>query len=90
MQLIDREAAEKRFEEALVHVFVDTNGLGKKVLDRVPTIIDDQANLCDSCKYMYPACPADNLDIFFGNGLGKDNICICRKHEPIEDTVNRK
>ena len=43
---------------------------------------DNQINLCDSCDYLYPDCPAKNDDVIFGNGIGNDNICACNKYQP--------
>lgn len=48
--------------------------------------IDIQGNhvhLCNSCVYLYPACPAEHTDIMFGDGEGKDNVCCCNKYNPI-------
>lgn len=41
-------------------------------------------NLCDTCKYSYPECTADETDIEFGDGIGNDNICICEVYKPRE------
>ena len=53
--------------------------------------INNQINLCDSCKYLYPACPSMEGDVLFGNGIGNDNICACNKYDPLrtkEDEYN--
>lgn len=47
--------------------------------------INNQINLCDSCKYLYPACPSgEEDDVIFGNGIGNDNICACNKYDPLK------
>ena len=43
--------------------------------------INNQINLCDSCRHTYPDCPAGEDDVLFGNGAGNDNICACGKYE---------
>ena len=43
---------------------------------------NNQVNLCDSCKYLYPDCPSEADDVIFGNGKGNDNICACNKYLP--------
>ena len=43
--------------------------------------INNQINLCDSCRYTYPDCPAGKDDVLYGNGKGGDNICACGKYE---------
>lgn len=43
---------------------------------------ENQVNLCDSCKYLYPDCPSEADDVIFGNGKGNDNICACNKYLP--------
>ena len=43
--------------------------------------INNQINLCDSCRHTYPDCPAGKDDVLFGNGEGHDNICACGKYE---------
>lgn len=57
--------------------------LFENVLREQPTVQpDNQINLCDSCDYLYPDCPAKNDDVSFGNGIGNDNICACNKYLP--------
>lgn len=46
--------------------------------------INNQINLCDSCKYLYPACPSEEDDVLYGNGIGNDNICACNKYDPLK------
>lgn len=43
--------------------------------------VNNQVNLCDSCKYTYPDCPSTHEDVLYGNGEGDDNICACTKYE---------
>ena len=45
-----------------------------------PTL-NNQINLCDSCRHTYPDCPAGKDDVLYGNGKGGDNICACGKYE---------
>ncbi len=42
---------------------------------------NNKVNLCDSCKYTYPDCSANENDILFGDGIGKDNICCCNSYQ---------
>lgn len=57
---------------------------------------ENQVNLCDSCRHIYPECPSGKDDVIFGNGKGNDNICACNKYEPsiqpepCEDTISRQ
>lgn len=51
-----------------------------KALPSVTKKLNNQIHLCDSCKYNYPNCPAENEDVLFGNGVGNDNICCCAKY----------
>lgn len=51
---------------------------------------DNQINLCDSCDYSYPDCPAKNDDVIFGNGIGNDNICACNKYKPSAQPERKK
>lgn len=48
------------------------------------TVIGNKINLCDSCKHEYPVCVAGSEDVFFGDGVGDDNVCCCACYEPIE------
>jgi len=55
----------------------------KRELGKLPSAQpDNQINLCDNCKYLYPDCPSKNDDVIFGNGVGNDNICACNKYKP--------
>lgn len=43
-------------------------------------------NLCDSCTYNYPDCPAHPNDIVFrcevhGEDVKSDNVIICKEHK---------
>lgn len=44
--------------------------------------IDNQVNLCDSCRYVYPECPGEDSGVLYGNGTGNDNICSCKDYYP--------
>ena len=65
----------------------------------IPSVLNNQVNLCDSCTYTYPECPSEINDIIFGNGFGNDNICACNKYQPsvqpvatdaTSDTISRQ
>lgn len=86
MQLIRRDEAEKIVDEALK---VGTPRTGKSILKNAKTFVDTFENKCSTCKYIYPGCPAKAGEMLFGNGKGFDNICMCARYEPIEDTVER-
>lgn len=45
--------------------------------------MDNEIHLCNSCKHEFPICPASYNDMAFGNSVGGDNICMCRKYLPI-------
>ncbi len=45
--------------------------------------IDNQVNLCDSCRYVFPECPGEDSGVLYGNGTGNDNICSCKDYYPI-------
>ena len=47
------------------------------------TICNNAVNLCDSCRGEYPACPAKERDVRFGDGKGRDNICACAFYLPV-------
>lgn len=53
----------------------------KDVID-MPSALNNQINLCDSCTYTYPECSSKKGDVIFGNGIGNDNICACNKYQP--------
>ena len=60
-------------------------------LTNLPSALpDNQINLCDSCDYSYPDCPAKNDDVIFGNGIGNDNICACNKYKPSAQPERKK
>lgn len=44
--------------------------------------IDNQVNLCDSCRYVFPECPGEDSSVLYGNGTGNDNICSCKDYYP--------
>lgn len=44
--------------------------------------IDNQVNLCDSCRYVFPECPGEDSGVLYGNGTGNDNICSCKDYYP--------
>jgi hypothetical protein len=44
-------------------------------------------NLCDTCVYEYPVCPGEN--IFFGRGLGNDNVIECDGYDIVEKELNK-
>lgn len=44
----------------------------------VRNVPNNKVHLCDSCKHEYPDCPASNIDMLFGDGVGNDNICCCK------------
>ena len=58
----------------------------KDVID-MPSALNNQVNLCDSCTYTYPECPSEKDDVIFGNGIGNDNICACNKYQPTVQPV---
>ena len=45
-------------------------------------VLENNINLCDSCKNRdnFPYCPANENDILYGTGIGNDNICCCSKY----------
>ncbi len=46
-------------------------------------ILNNGVHLCNSCRWDYPTCEADDEGVMFGDGVGCDNICCCNKYEPI-------
>ena len=44
---------------------------------------NNKVHLCDSCKELYPECPADGEDMLWGDGKGNDNICCCAYYVPL-------
>ena len=89
MELIRRDEAEKKIAEALKSVFADPNAAGKIILRGVSTFVNTFENKCEKCKYFYPACPAKAGEMLFGNGKGFDNVCMCARYEPVENTIER-
>lgn len=78
MRLIDADALLKKTINNPLHVPYITR---KDVID-MPSALNNQVNLCDSCTYTYPECPSEKDDVIFGNGIGNDNICACNKYQP--------
>lgn len=54
----------------------------KEDVINMPSALNNQVNLCDSCTYTYPECPSEKYEVIFGNGIGNDNICACNKYQP--------
>ena len=44
-------------------------------------INNNEVHLCVSCINDYPMC--DSCNIYFGDGVGNDNICSCSSYEPV-------
>lgn len=96
MKLIDADALLKKTINNPLHVPYITK---KDVID-MPSALNNQVNLCDSCTYTYPECPSEKDDVIFGNGIGNDNICACNKYQPtvqpvatdtnVGDTISRQ
>ena len=96
---ISRQAAKKELKEKVFRNYTDEFWGAMQVLDELPSVPNNQVNLCDSCTYTYPECPSEINDIFFGNGFGNDNICACNKYQPsvqpvatdaTSDTISRQ
>ena len=83
MKLIDADALLKKTINNPLHVPYITK---KDVID-MPSALNNQVNLCDSCTYTYPECPSEKDDVIFGNGIGNDNICACNKYQPTVQPV---
>ena len=49
---------------------------------KLAEIENNKVHLCLSCSYDYPNCPID-MEIIFGDSIGKDNICCCNQYEPM-------
>lgn len=45
-------------------------------------ITNNKVNLCDSCSQVYPDCTSKPEDVYFGDGVGHDNICACSEYRP--------
>lgn len=45
--------------------------------------IDTKLNLCDTCKFHVAECDAEfnEDDLFFGDGIGNDNVYECKVYE---------
>ena len=65
----------------------------------IPSVLNNQVNLCDSCRYVFPECPGEDSGVLYGNGTGNDNICACNKYQPsvqpvatdaTSDTISRQ
>jgi len=48
----------------------------------VNEIQNNKVNLCDSCSQVYPDCTSKPEDVYFGDGIGHDNICACSEYQP--------
>lgn len=46
-------------------------------------IMNNSVHLCNSCCNNYPDCDADENSIFFGDGIGEENICCCNRYVPL-------
>lgn len=44
---------------------------------------DKTINLCKTCIYCFADCDngEEDIDFFFGNGLGNDNVYKCKKYQ---------
>lgn len=45
-------------------------------------ITNNKVNLCDSCSQVYPDCTSKPENVYFGDGIGHDNICACSEYRP--------
>ena len=45
-------------------------------------IQNNKVNLCDSCSQVYPDCTSQPENVYFGGGIGHDNICACSEYQP--------
>lgn len=80
--------------------FIDGVEFGISTVSAMPSALNNQVNLCNSCTYTYPECPSEKDDVIFGNGIGNDNICACNKYQPtvqpvatdtnVGDTISRQ
>lgn len=41
---------------------------------------DTKINLCDSCVIGFPECGTPCSDITFGDAIGDDNVCACKRY----------
>lgn len=48
----------------------------------VNEIVNNKVNLCDSCSQVYPDCTSKPENVYFGDGIGHDNICACSEYRP--------
>lgn len=57
-------------------------------------IVNNKVNLCDSCSQVYPDCTSKPENVYFGDGIGHDNICACSEYRPKTcgdgDTISRQ
>lgn len=82
--LIERQAAIDTIMNTDETCYIYWKTYYKDLIEALPSAqptLNNQINLCDSCRYTYPDCPAGKDDILFGNGKGGDNICACGKYE---------
>ena len=87
--LISRQAAIDAIMSTDETCYIYWKTYYKDIIEALPSAqpkINNQINLCDSCKYLYPACPSgkEKDDVIFGNGIGNDNICACDKYDPLQ------
>lgn len=52
-------------------------------------INNNKVNLCDSCSQVYPDCTSKPEDVYFGDGVGHDNICACSEYRPSAQPVRK-
>ena len=80
---ISRKAALKHFAcENADNTMIRCGDVLEFIKNMEPAGIESEVNLCDSCTYDYPGCPARNKDVAFGTGIGSDNIAGCRYYKP--------
>jgi len=49
------------------------------VIKEIEDTIRQSVNLCDMCKFQYPACMGNITE--WGTGIGKDNVVGCQSYE---------
>ena len=82
--LISRQAAIDAIMSTDETCYIYWKTYYKDLIEALPSAqpkINNQINLCDTCKHNYPDCPAGKDDVLYGNGKGGDNICACSKYE---------
>lgn len=52
-------------------------------------IANNKVNLCDSCSQVYPDCTSKPENVYFGDGIGHDNICACSEYQPKSSELKR-